>query len=84
MEIKDLVEFTKAELVQFTGFIAPNAIGIVKEDGIWHVTIEITEKQSGAPNLDILGIYIVRVDVSGKILGYERIRMRKRCEKDVC
>jgi len=84
MDIKEIVEKTKAELVELTGFNSPNAIGINREEGIWHITIEITEKMSGAPNLDLLGIYDVRVDISGKILGYERIRMRKRCEKDVC
>ncbi|MCX6241194.1 MAG: gas vesicle protein [Bacteroidetes bacterium] len=84
MEIKDLVEITKDELVQLTGFNSPNAIGIIKDEGIWHITIEITEKPSGSPNLDLLGIYEVRVDASGNMLSYERVRMRKRCEKDSC
>jgi len=47
---------------------------------MWHITVEITEKPSGAANLDLLGIYDVRVDASGNLLGYERVRMRKRCE----
>ncbi|MCX6765336.1 MAG: gas vesicle protein, partial [Candidatus Nealsonbacteria bacterium] len=80
MEIRDIVEITKAGLVQLTGFSSPNAIGINKEADIWHITVEVTEKASEAANLDLLGIYDVRVDVSGNILGYERIRMRKRCE----
>lgn len=82
MEIKDVVEIAKAELVQLTGFTSPNAIGINKETDIWHITVEITEKSSAAPNLDLLGIYDVRIDAFGNLLGYERIRIRKRCEKD--
>jgi hypothetical protein len=82
MEIKDIVEITKAKLTQLTGFSSPNAIGINKEEGIWRITVEITEKSSGAPNLDLLGIYDARVDASGNLLSYDRIRMRKRCEKD--
>ena len=82
MEIKDIVEIAKTGLVQLTGFNFPNAIGINKEADTWHITVEITEKSSDAPNLDLLGIYDVRVDSSGTLFSYERIRMRKRCEKD--
>jgi len=82
MDIKDIVEIAKAGLVQLSGFSSPNAVGINNEAGIWHITIEITEKSSEAVNLDLLGIYEVRVDASGTLLGYKRLRMRKRCEKD--
>jgi len=81
MKIKDIVEIAKAELVQLTGFSSPNVIGINKEADIWHITVEITEKPSAAVNLDLLGIYDVQVDLLGNLLCYERIRMRKRCEK---
>jgi hypothetical protein len=84
MEINDIVEIAKTGLVQLSGFNSPNAIGIYNDGDIWHITIEITEKSSDAINLDLLGIYDVRVNASGNLLGYERIRMRKRCEKDVC
>ena len=78
IEIKDIVEIAKAGLVQLTGFNSPNAIGINKEADIWHITAEIIEKPSEAINLEILGIYDVRVDASGNLLGFERIGMRKR------
>ena len=82
IEIKDIVKIAKTGVEQLTGFTTPNAIGINKEADIWHITVEITEKPSEATNLDLLGIYDVRVDLSGNLLGYERIRMRKRCEKE--
>lgn len=78
MEIKGITEIAKKKLVEFTGFSSPNVIGINKEEDIWHITVEITEKASEAINLEILGIYDVRVDASGNLLGFERIRMRKR------
>jgi len=80
MEIKDIAEIAKEKLVELTGFSSPNVIGINREEDIWHITVEITEKPSEAINLEILGIYDVRVDVSGNLLGFERIRMRKRGE----
>jgi len=78
MEIKDITKIAKEKLAEFTGFSSPNVIGIDKEGDIWHITVEITEKPSEAINLEILGIYDVRLDASGNLLGYERIRMRKR------
>ena len=78
MEIRDIVKIAKAGLVELTGFSSPNAIGINKEADIWHITVEIIEKPSEAVNLELLGIYDVRIDASGNLLGYEKIRMRKR------
>ncbi len=80
MEINGIAKIAKAELVQLTGFTSPAAIGINKEAETWHITVEIIEKPSKAANLDLLGVYDVRIDASGKLLGYERIRTRKRCE----
>jgi len=80
MEINAIVKIARTELVQLTGFTSPAAIGINKEAETWHITIEIIEKPSKATNLDLLGIYDIRIDASGKLLGYERIRTRKRCE----
>lgn len=82
MEIKEIVDIAKTGLVQLTGFNSPNAIGINKEADTWHITIEVTEKSSNAPNLDLLGIYNVQIDSRGNLFSYERVRMRKRCEKD--
>lgn len=78
MDIKDIVEIAKQKLAVLTGFSSPNAIGVNREGDTWHITIEITEKPSEAINLEILGIYDVQLDDSGNLLGYERIRMRKR------
>jgi len=78
MEIKDIAEIAKEKLVELTGFSSPNVIGINREEDIWHITVEITEKPSEAINLEILGIYDIQVDASGNLLGFERIGMRKR------
>lgn len=78
MEIKDIAEIAKEKLIELTGFSSPNVTGINSEEDIWHITVEIIEKPSEAINLEILGIYDVRVDASGSLLGFERIGMRKR------
>jgi len=78
MEIKDIVEIAKKKLVEITEFSSPNIIGADKDGDTWYITIEIVEKPSEAVNLEIVGIYDVRLDASGNLLGFERIAMRKR------
>lgn len=80
MEIRNLVETAKEKLVELTGFNSPKLIGINKEEDGWHITVEIIEKPSKVINLEILGIYDVQLDGSGNLLGFERIRMRKRSD----
>lgn len=80
MKIKDIAEIAKEKLVELTGFSSPNVTGIKKDEDVWHITVEIIEKPSEAINLEILGIYEVRVDASGNLLGFERIGMRKRSD----
>jgi len=78
MEIKDIVEIAKKNLAELTEFSSPNAIGIDREGDTWHITVEMVEKPSESVNLEILGIYDVRLDASGNLLGFERTGMRKR------
>jgi len=78
MEIRDIAEIAKNRLIEITEFSSPNIIGVNKEEDIWYITIEIVEKPSESVNLEILGIYDVRLDTSGNLLGFERIGMRKR------
>ena len=78
MEMANVLEIARRRLAELTGFSSPDVIGANKELDIWHVTVEIVEKPSESANLEILGIYDVRLDASGNLLGFERIRMRKR------
>lgn len=78
METKEISEIAKKKLIELTGFTSPHVIGMIKKEDNWQITVEIIEKPSEAVNLEILGIYDVKVDTSGKLLGYERIMMRKR------
>lgn len=80
MATKDLLEKAKKELADLTGFKFPSAIGFKKEGNDWIATIEVVEKESIPDGMDILGTYEVRVDESGKILGYERTDLRKRVD----
>lgn len=80
MKPKEISEKAKQELAALTGFKSPVVIGIAREGKDWRVTVEVVEKVSIPEGFDVLGIYAVRMDASGELLGYERERMRKRME----
>jgi len=80
MATKDILEKAKKELADLTGFKSPSAVGFKKEGNELIATIEVIEKESIPDGMDILGTYEVRVDDSGKIIGYERTDLRKRID----
>lgn len=80
MSIKDIIEKTRKGLAELTGFHSPAGIGAKKEGNEWLVTIEIVEKKSIPEGLDIMGIYEIRTDEQGNILGYERKEIRRRMD----
>ena len=80
MPTKELIEKAKKDLANLTGFKFPAAVGFKEEEGGLVVTIEVVEKESIPDGMDVLGIYEVRVDKSGSILGYERTDLRKRSD----
>lgn len=49
------------------------------EDG-WRVLVELVERASIPDTMDLIGVYEVRLDAEGELAGYERIRMRRRCD----
>jgi hypothetical protein len=78
MNLKDIVENAKQKLAELTGFASPSAVGANREGETWRIEVEITEKPSPASNLEVLGIYEVRLDINGNLLSYERKTTRKR------
>jgi hypothetical protein len=78
MDIQQISELATTILTELTGFTSPHVIGVKKKAIHWHITIEVVEKSSEAVNLELLGIYEVEMDTEGVLLGYARLRMRKR------
>lgn len=78
MEIKEIVEKAKKALADLTQFKMPRGIGAEKSGKEWVVRVEITEKSSIPEGMDVLGIYDVRLDEEGNVLGYERKGLKRR------
>lgn len=80
MTPKEISEKAKREIVALTGFKSPAVIGVNRDGKDWLVKVEVVEKLSIPEGFDVLGIYAVKMDAGGELLGYERERMRKRME----
>jgi len=62
-------------MAELTGRRPESVLGIRKDDDDgWIVTVEIVELSRIPTSTDLLGIYAVRVDDDGELVGYERIR----------
>lgn len=80
MTPREVSEKAKHELAALTGFKAPTVVGVARDGKDWKIMIEVVEKASIPAGFDVLGIYAVRLDPQGELIGYERERMRKRME----
>jgi hypothetical protein len=80
MNVSEIAERAREELVKMTKLTPSGVIGTAREDNGWMVTIEMVEKKSIPDSMDILGTYEVKVNDQGQIADFQRVKLRKRCE----
>lgn len=56
--------------------------GLSKTEEGWVVSLEALERKAIPDTMDVLGLYEVRVDNEGNLLGFERKRLRKRSDTE--
>ena len=77
------IELTRRAQEGFTNLsnLPVNAvIGLDKREDVWVVTLEAVERKAIPDSMDVLGIYEIRMDSKGTLLGFERMKLRKRGE----
>jgi hypothetical protein len=80
MNVSEIAERAREELVKMTKLTLSGVIGTAREDNGWMVTIEMVEKKSIPDSMDILGTYEVKLTEQGQVADFQRIKLRKRCE----
>lgn len=53
---------------------------VSKTDSGWKVIVELVERAAVPDTMDLLGVYEVQLDQTGELTGYERVRIRRRCD----
>lgn len=56
--------------------------GLFKTEDGWVILLEAIERRAIPDTMDVLGLYEVRVDSEGNLLGFERKKLRKRGETE--
>ena len=56
--------------------------GLSKTEEGWVVSLEALERSAIPDTMDVLGLYEVRLDSEGNLLGFERKKLRKRGETE--
>jgi hypothetical protein len=71
---------TKAaeQLFALTGREAEGVTGLERTDEGWTVLVELVELRRVPTTTDVLGLYEVRTDRRGELLGYRRLRRYSR------
>jgi hypothetical protein len=57
-------------------------IGLAKKDDVWMVSLEALERKAIPETMDVLGVYEIRLDNDGTLLGFERKKLRNRGKTD--
>jgi hypothetical protein len=70
-------DFTRLSRMPLSG-----VTGLAKTDEGWVVSLEALERRAIPDTMDVLGLYEVRLDNEGNLLGFERKKLRKRGETE--
>ena len=81
-EIHQLIEVAREELSKVTGLELSTTLGAVKDERGWRISMEMIEKHSIPDQMDILATYDVILDDNGKIVEFNRMKLRKRVDTE--
>jgi len=79
-EMKNLAERAKEQLAEVTGFSPVAAVGGFKDDEGWHISVDMLEMARLPESTDIIGTYVVSLDLEGNMVKFEKKRARLRGE----
>jgi Gas vesicle synthesis protein GvpO len=78
---EELVAEARRQLAAITGMEAGAVTAMERsDDDGWKLSVELLELSRIPRAADILGVYEVTLDASGKLLGYRRVRRYSRGE----
>lgn len=78
MKADEIVKRAQQEFSKLRKMPLEGAIGLSKSEEGWVILLEALERKAIPDSMDVLGIYEVRLDNEGNLLGLERKKLRKR------
>ncbi len=80
MSIDEIIEIASEAFARLSRLPVCAIIGLSKMDGGWTISLEALERKAIPDTMDVLGLYEVNLDGEANLLGFERKRLRKRCQ----
>lgn len=80
MNANEVVEKAQGEFVRLGKKPADGVTGLSKTEEGWAVLLEALERKAIPDTMDVLGLYELRLDNEGNLLGLDRKKLRKRGE----
>jgi hypothetical protein len=80
MEADEAIKKVEENFARLSKMPIAGVVGLSKTEEGWVVLLEALERRAIPDTMDILGLYEVRLDNDGNLLGFERKRLRKRGE----
>ncbi len=80
MNTDEIIKKAQEDFARLSKLPVNAVIGMAKSEEGWVVSLETVERKAIPDTMDVLGLYEVRLDSEGTLLGFERKKLRKRGE----
>ena len=80
MNASEVVKKAQEEFVRLGKTPADGVTSLTKTEEGWTVLLEALERKAIPDTMDVLGLYELRLDDGGNLVGFDRKKLRKRGE----
>lgn len=80
MNANEIIKKAQEEFARLGKIPANGVTGVSKTEEGWIVLMEALERRAIPDTMDVLGLYEIRLDSEGNLLGFGRKKLRKRGE----
>jgi hypothetical protein len=80
MNANEVIEKAREEFISLGKKPADGITGLSKTEEGWSILMEALERKAIPDTMDVLGLYELRLDNDGHLLGLDRKKLRKRGE----
>jgi hypothetical protein len=78
MNADEIIKKVQDDFTRLSNIPVNGIIGLSKTEEGWVVSLEALERKAIPDTMDVLGLYQVRLDNEGDLLGFDRKKLRKR------
>jgi len=80
MNAYEIIKKVQDDFTRLSNIPVNGIIGLSGTEEGWVVSLEALERRAIPDTMDVLGLYEVRLDSEGNLLGFDRKKLRKRGE----